>query len=72
MKEYSNAFKKDYRYSKLIEIFNTGVVYYGCHELEFVRSVREKYGLNIVTSDFSTYHRQLSLTAYFDYHNPEG
>ncbi len=55
MKEYSNAFKKDYRYSKLIEIFNTGVVYYGCHELEFVRSVREKYGLNIVTSDFSTY-----------------
>lgn len=72
MKEYSNAFKKDYRYSKLIEIFNTGVVYYGCHELEFVRSVREKYGLNIVTSDFSTYHRQFSVKAYFDFDNPEG
>ncbi len=42
MKEYSNAFKKDYWYDKFVEIFNSGVVYYGDHEREFIKAVRDK------------------------------
>lgn len=67
MKEYSNAFKKDYWYNKYVEIFNSGVVYYGNHEREFIKAVRDKYGLNIVASDFATYHQHFSVTAYFDF-----
>ena len=67
MKEYSNAFLSGQHYSKFIEIFNSGVVYYDTIELEFVKILRNKYGLNVVFTSFNVNKLQTVLHIYIDF-----
>lgn len=46
MREYSNAFNRDRNevcYNKYMEIFNSGVVYYGMQEYEFLQIKRPRF-----------------------------
>lgn len=69
MREYSNAFKDlgNGLYSKFIEIFNSGIVYYGAQERQFIETVREHYGLNIVFTDLSLYDKRATIRVYVDF-----
>lgn len=69
MREYSNAFKNlgNGLYCKFIEIFNSGIVYYDAQEREFIETVRERYGLNIVFTDLSLYDKRATIRVYVDF-----
>lgn len=69
MREYSNAFKNQESglYDKFIEIFNSGVVYYEYQELQFVKIMREHYGLNVVFTELSLYNQRMVIQVYIDF-----
>lgn len=69
MREYSDAFKDQGTgiYSKFIEIFNSGVVYYDVQERRLIRTMREQYGLNVVFTELSLFNRRASIEVYVDF-----